>query len=403
MKVLLTSHLFPNAADPVLGTFVQEEARFLRKHCEIQLVSPIPWFPRIRGFGRWSQLARIPYREHPCDIHVIHPRYVTLPRRFFFSSVGFFYLATLARTGRGLDVDLIHAHMAYPDGFAAVLFGAMVGKPVVITTHGSDIDLYPAQSRIWRTLTVRALSHADRVIAVSHALRRKIEAFGIEARRIQVIPNGVDTVLFRPLKEAQAGQPVSSKNLKRILYVGGILPEKGVGVLLEAMALLSSQRNDLELVLVGANRMRSQDQMFMDQAERLSISGRTTFIEAVPMAHIPAWLASCDVFVSPSLQEGFGLSIVEALSCGKPVVATRCGGPEDIVTDNVGRLVEPGDPKGLAEAITHILDQPQNYDPVKITRYAHATFGLEAIVHQIVDLYLSTLDEWRKSRTAYVP
>lgn len=402
MRILLTSHLFPNAVDPVLGTFVREEARFLRNYCELHLIAPIPWFPRIKGFGRWSQLATIPYREDVRGIQVIHPRYVTFPKRFFFSSVGFFYLATLARSGRELDVDLIHAHMAYPDGFAAVRFGAMMGKPVVITTHGSDIHLYPEQSRIWRALTIWALSRADRVIAVSHALRRKIEALGVEARRIQVIHNGVDPALFRPLREAQVGRSASLKHRKRILYVGGILPGKGVGILLEAMALLCAQRNDLELVLVGANRMRSPDQVFMEQAERLSISGRTTFIEAVPMDHIPAWLASCDVFVSPSLQEGFGLSIVEALSCGKPVVATRCGGPEDIVTKEVGRLVEPGDPQGLAEAIAYLLDHLQHYNPVEIARYAHTTFGLEAMVQNIVDLYQSTLDEWSKTRTVYV-
>jgi glycosyltransferase involved in cell wall biosynthesis len=293
-------------------------------------------------------------------------------------------------TVRNRDFDLIHAHTAYPDGLAALLFGKAVKKPVLITAHGSDINLYPEESRIGKILVCFALRHCDAVVAVSGDLKNRIEKLGVDRAKVRVIHNGIDIALFSPMdKENAVSQKGLSRQDKRILYTGGLLPVKGVGVLIEAMSILAISRNDIEMVLVGADKKGRTDREFIHMAKNIGLQEMVIFVNKVRNTEIPLWLAASDVFVLPSLSEGFGLSLVEALACGKPVVSTTCGGPEDIVTEEVGLLVPPGDAKTLASAIAYVLDHPEKYDPVRISSYARQRFNLEKIASQIFDLYRS--------------
>ncbi|MFH1005895.1 MAG: glycosyltransferase family 4 protein [Candidatus Latescibacterota bacterium] len=398
MKILITSHLFPNRACPMGGSFVWEQVRFLQKWETMEVIAPVPWFPRVRGFGRWGRFRDIPQRERIDGISVYHPRYITFPKKWLFSWVGFFYSWMLFRNARKLDFDLVHAHVAYPDGFGAVLFGRIVGVPVLITAHGSEIHSYTKRSRLWKALTAWALCRADRTIAVSRSLKEEIVALGVDSSKVSVIHNGVDTQCFRPLLEVEAGIG-QEKRAKRILYLGRLLHTKGIGVLLEAMSLLLERGVSCELVLVGANAKQSEDRSFFSMAECLGRRDVVHFEETVPHAEIPRWLATADVFVLPSFSEGFPLSVIEALACGKPVVSTRCGGPEESVSEEVGILVPPGDSQALADAIGYILRHPETYDADRIRAYACRRFSLEAQCKRIARLYVS-LKQNKRKRTA---
>ena len=397
MKILILSHLFPNESNPALGSFVQEEVRFLRKHCQVRVIAPVAWFPPIRGFGRWSRLGRIRRRQLAGDLEILHPRYILFPRKIFLSLCWIPYLATLLWTVRNLHFDLIHAHTAYPDGLAALLFGKIVKKPVLITAHGSDINLFPEESKTIRNLVCLALRHCDAVVAVSSDLKNRIERLGITPAKVRTIHNGVDIALFKPMDRQNAvARKGLSKQTKKIIYVGGLLPVKGVGVLIEAMSVLAGYRSDVELVLVGANEKGRNDRKFIRMVKNLGLQEKVVSVNKVRNDEIPLWLAASDVFVLPSFSEGFGLSLVEALACGRPVVSTTCGGPEDIVTEEVGILVSPGDVGALARAIAHILDHPQEYDPSKISSYASQKFSLENISSQILDVYRSVAERPRQ-------
>ena len=389
MKVLLTSHLFPNEVDPVSGVFVKEEAQFLTKRCELKIVAPIPWFPPLRGFGRWSRLSKIPYRQQVDGLDVFHPRYLLFPRRILFCTAWFFYLLALLQVGRKLEFDLVHAHVAYPDGLAAVLFSKITRRPVIITTHGGDVKTYPRERKIWKLLTVLALLKADKIVAVSNDLKKAIRELGVDVEKVEVIPNGVDITLFHPIAKSTAVAEKRIRNLARIIYVGRLEQQKGVEVLVRAMSMLVATRGDLELTVVGANRAERGEAEVLTLTRQLGLEEKIRFIDAVPLYEVPLWIATADVLVLPSFSEGFGLSLVEALACGRPVVSTTCGGPEDIVTEKVGILVPPGDAKALARAIAYVLDHPEKYNPMKISSYAHQRFSLEKISSQIFDLYLS--------------
>ncbi len=385
MRVLLTSHLFPNEVHPISGIFIKEQVKFLRKGCDIKAVVPVPWFQQVGGFGRWSLFSRVPSKRRVDGIDVLHPRYLRFPRMILISSVWISYLLALLRSGKGSDFDIVHAHVVYPDGFAGVVFSKIVHRPVVVTAHGSDVNIY-SEKRILRKLIVWALRRSDTVIAVSRGLRDKLVSLGIPSDKIRVIHNGVDLNLFRPMDRDFATAKMGlSKGKKRIIYIGRLDRLKGIGVLIEAMATIASQRKDLELLLVGAKG--GDEAEYAAMADRLGLKERVTFVNEVPISEVPLWLAASDVSVLPSFSEGFPLSIVEALACGRPVVSTRCGGPEEIIDGHTGILVRPGDPLALADAIGYVIDHPGKYKPEEIASYAREKFDLEAVASKVLNLY----------------
>ncbi|MGB3905872.1 MAG: glycosyltransferase [Anaerolineae bacterium] len=208
LKVLVVSRLYPRPSNPVLGVFVEEEVKDLSKHCQIKVVSPIPWFPPLKRFRKWYPYAQVPAREIREGIEVFRPRAIVFPRNFLFALLGFSFYLSLRRCvseiEREFPFDLIHAHTAYPDGFSAAMLGRALKRPVVITIHGGDVSLY-FRRHLGRKLGLWALADADRVIVVSNALRTEVvERYGAQDDKVTVIPNGVDVTRFAPMPRGEA-------------------------------------------------------------------------------------------------------------------------------------------------------------------------------------------------------
>jgi teichuronic acid biosynthesis glycosyltransferase TuaC len=394
LKVLVVSRLYPRPTDPVLGVFVEEEALALSKRCQIRVVSPVPWFPAWKRFKRWYAYSQLPLRESRRGIEVFRPRMLLLPRNLLFSLLGYSLYLSLRRwmseIGRDFPFDLIHAHTAYPDGFGAVMLGRALHKPTVITVHGGDVTIHlrhPLVGRLGRW----ALSHADRVIAVSSSLQRAlVEGYGIEEEKLTVIPNGVDVSRFAPTASFEARARLGlHEEASRILYVGAIAESKGLSYLLRATRRIrDTVPGPVELVLVGEGEYERAARAL---AAQLGIADAVTFAGRRPNEEIPLWINACDVLVLPSLSEGFGVVLVEALACGKPVVATACGGPEDIVTPQVGILVPPADDVPLAEALLEVLADGDSFHPQRIRQRALDSYDSDRVASRIAKLYEEVL------------
>jgi len=386
MKVLITSHLFPNRVNPFSGIFIREQLRFIRDRCEVKLIIPTPWFPGwlrpVLRSRRWAEISRIPARDVWDGIEIIRPRYLTFPRMFLIELVGFFYFLALSKASGDLDFDLIHAHTAYPDGFGAAMLSVSSGRPLVVTVHGSDLKILPSRGKL-RPLISWTLRRANAIIAVSSELKEIAVELGADPRKVTVVNNGVDTGMFSRAKRASSG------SYKKVLYVGRFVREKGVGVLIEAASLVLKKRDDLRFLLVG--RTKDGGDEFERMVSSLGIGDKVKLMDAVPFEEIPKLLSSSDIFVLPSFSEGFPLSIIEAMACGKPVVATKCGGPEQIVTKDVGVLIEPGDPRKLAEAISWVADHPNSYDPERISSMAKEKYDLGKLAGKIFSVYRAAL------------
>ena len=377
MKVLIASHLYPSPLSLTYGSFVHNQARFLQEHCRLEVVAPVPWFP-VPGMGRWSAFRGLPPREDCEGVPVRRPRYLRLPRRVLFSAEWRSYLRAL----RGADLDgveVLHAHCAYPDGFAAGVLGRELGIPVVLTVHGHDLKDLPAVPR-WRRLVQQALADAAAVVAVSGELAGLARGLGADAAKVHTIPNGVDGELFAPTAERVAGE-----GGWRLLYVGRFDRAKGLGVLLQALALLG--RDDISLTLVGGNPMTGGEDEFRRQAVELGLEDRVEFVSEVPWERLPSYMAAADLFVLPSFSEGLPLVLLEAMSCGLPVVSTRCGGPEEIVEPQGGRLVGVGDAEALAAAVGETLDGYGAYDRRAIRSRALERYDYRRVAQRLASLY----------------
>jgi glycosyltransferase involved in cell wall biosynthesis len=288
----------------------------------------------------------------------------------------------LVTKGKPLSYDIVHAHMAVPAGFAGVLVGKILGKPVLITSHGSDIHTYP-NYRFLRTMVFYALNQAKKVVFVSNALRQTAQRKGILHRSTAVIHNGVDQSRFKPLdKAAQRKRLGLPLDRKIILFVGNLLPIKGLPLLLSAFAPLVRVRKDVELVIVGKGELRNE---LKRQAGILGIRRHIRLTGPVPHEEIPAWISACDVFCLPSREEGFPTVIPEVLSCGRPVVATRAGGiPEIITSDQQGILVHRHDCDELSRALSAALE---SYWDEKMIRESARHYTWERIATQYGHLY----------------
>lgn len=360
MRVLVLSHLFPNKRDAAAGTFVLEQVKQLQAAgIEVVVVSPTPWAPRFLAWHRSvKKHIGIPVGETVDRFEVEHPRVPVLPRNLSFPVEGFgYYAACRGRVRRFMSeggIDLIHAHTIMPDGFGAVLLGREFNVPVVCTVHGSDISVYPRESRAVAWATKWALKRVTRLIAVSEDLKRKVVEM-IGPCEISVAHNGADPNVFKPESQidtrATLGLPLDKKI---VCFVGYFREDKGLPYLLEAFARL--RRDDTILCLVGDGPLRSE---VSAQAERLGIAKSCLFAGAQPHARVAQWLAAADCLVLSSLTEGLPTILPEAMLCRVPIITTPVGGiPEVVRASETGLIVPCRDSEALARAMNDLLSTP---------------------------------------------
>lgn len=391
-NVLVLSKSYPNSVFDVLGLWVENLVRYSARFCEPKVISPIPYSPPIPGMPEYyARLRGIPRRCLTNDIDVFHPRMLVGPGYSLYSleSRTYYWAArhVAKRLQRDFPFDLIHAHFTYPDGVAAVRLGKQFGVPVIITEHvpwGPWTD----HNAFVRRESVRAVEQCAFHIAVSGSVRESVARVVGAADKLRVIPVGVDGTIFN--RSEEGGQQLPNQ----LLFVGAIRPVKGVDILLRAVRLLADSGRDATLVLVGESYFKSYQREYdrlRKMVEDLRLGSRVNFAGKRRPPELVRSIQESAVLVLPSRAESFGMVLVEALACGTPVVATRCGGPEDIVTEEVGVLVPPEDAQALAGGIAQVLDRRSEYDPVKLRAYALERFGLEAVGKRLQALYTEAL------------
>jgi len=287
LRILLVSQMYPGPADPDLGSFV----------AQLELA--------LRARGHEIELAVLDRRDGG------KLRFLELRRR-------------IRAAG---PHDVTWAHFLVPSGALALA----AGGPLVVTAHGRDvrnIGAIPGVRRATDTVVARASS----VNAVSGYLRRELEdKLPVARGKVDVVDSGVDLERFSPDVEAAAVLESPA-----FVHVGSLTERKNVVRLADAFAQLGRG----SLTFVGDGPLRSR----LEGRERVRVVGR------VPHADVPSWLTAADVVCGPALIEPFGQSILEAMACGRSVVATQIGGPPEFVTSDAGVLVDPLDADALARA-----------------------------------------------------
>lgn len=278
-------------------------------------------------------------------------------------------------TERFGKIDLIHAHVSYPAGYVASILAKEFGIPYVLTEHMSPFP-FPSLIRGGEPLPEigLAFNNAAAAIAVSPSLAQRIAGFGYDLPR--VIPNVVDERRFF------GGKPSSEKFV--FFTLCGLTHQKGVDHLLEAIALWRPPADRFEFRIGGDGPMRAA---YQAMAERLEIADRVLWLGAVSPLDSPRLFRESHIYVMPSRHETFGVVYAEAIASGKPFIGTRCGGPEFIVNDSNGVLVEVGDINALAGAMQSMARDWHRYDPRVIRQDFEQRFSRRAVVDQLVSLY----------------
>jgi len=359
LRVLLFTNLFPTPQDPTRGIFTWQLAQEIRELCDLTVVCPLPWFPRwpiLRRFTQWYGFALVPTEYDVRGIHVYSPKYPMLPRISEPMLGVLMFLGTLAtvwRLHRRKKFGVINPMWLYPDAVAAGWIGRLLGIPVVPTALGCDVNLF-LDERAKRGQILALLRRSPAITAVSEELRERMVAEGIPPSRIATTLNGVDTDLFCVRDKATArsvlGLPAEGR---AIVYVGRLSEEKGLPTLVEAARRLHQKGRDFKLYLVGDGPLLES---LRAKSGGPGIDGCVRFVGREDHHRVPVWLAACDVFCLPSVREGCPNVVLEALSCGRPVVASRVGAIPNLVHADAGMLVDPNDADQLAAALGLALD-----------------------------------------------
>ena len=353
MKTLLFTNLYPFAQAPTRGMYHVSVFGALSRYCEVRLVAPLPWWTRARRPWEWLSVPR----ETSTGIDASFPTYWSIPGRHVMHGAAMYHSLRhyVEKIRRDFPFDVILAAWAYPDAVAAARLARHFGCPLVTNVLGSDMNYFARIPELAPAVR-QALCQSHRVIAVSRALRDSVVEFGVPPDRVIAQHNGVDRETFklqdRREVRARLGLP---EGRRTILYVGNWVPEKGVDVLVEAVGRLKERgRSDLLLALLGSGPL---EPALHGIVEKLGIANQVRFCGRKPHAEIPDWMAASDLFCLPSLREGCPNVVLEALSCGRPVVASRVGGVPELLDEATGVMAPPGDADALAAALDSTLNR----------------------------------------------
>ncbi|WP_407374469.1 glycosyltransferase family 4 protein [Methanobrevibacter sp.] len=250
------------------------------------------------------------------------------------------------------DIDIIHGHYLFPAGAAAVEVGNEHGIKTYVTAHGSDMfELYKKQAYI-RSTVRNVLKKADHVFAVSNALRHEIIATGVRgiSEKTSLCWNSVDIDKFSADGDDSFKIENNLTDKPIVLFVGNLIKRKNVDSLLEAKKISNS---DYYLVIVGDGplfkklKKKVEDENIRD----VIFTGSRRDVEKI--------IPSCDLLVLPSFSESFGLVLIEALACGKPIIGSNVGGITEIITSDVGFLVNPNKVSSIADKIDKVINDDE--------------------------------------------
>jgi len=281
------------------------------------------------------------------------------------------------------EIDLIHAHVSFPGGFAAMELKKKYNIPYVITEHMGPFpfEKFLENGNISSKIS-EPLRNADRVIAVSSSLSKKIESFKIPTPVI--IPNLVNENIFTPSE----AENKSDDHKIKFLTVCSFVEQKGIKELMNGIMKAVQHSCNFEITIAGSGPMEQYIENFIKENK---LSDIITLIRNPERKNIAGLFRESDTFILPSRHESFGIVYLEAMSCGIPVIATDCGGPSDFIRDFNGILIPVNDADKISEALIYISDNVSKYSKDVIREFVLDNYSRKAVTDKIISLYKEVL------------
>ena len=356
MRLLFLTNVFPNPWQPAKGSFNLSMVRALAKQHSVRVVSPVAWVDEWNALSSGESALGAKSRRLDLDgLDVVYPRYYYPPKVLRTGYGWFLWHSVRSTVLASLDEhrpDAVISYWAHPDGAVALRAARLAGVPAVVIVGGSDVLLLTGhRGRRRRILDV--LHTADAVVTVSRHLMTKVLALGVPPEKVHVVYRGVDRELFSPGDRLAARRRLGiPPERKMVLWVGRMVPVKGLDVLLEACKRLQRQGIEPLVHLLGDGPLRTT---LVARGRYLGLKNVVFSDGAVSQNDLPTWYRAADLTVLPSRSEGVPNVLLESLACGTPFVASAVGGVPEIGGKDRSGLVAADDPEALAEAMQRAL------------------------------------------------
>lgn len=380
MHILLLPSAFPNNYNVYAGIFYQQMSISLHESgIQTGVIAPdVRPFKEVFSLAQWRQFGQFNSYALKEKLPVLRKTAINiLPRfKYFNQWIAARYTLELFEkyiTQHGKP-DLIHAHAGMWGGWEALKIKEKYGIPYVITEHSSAF-LKQTLSKNDLHIHQKIYERAEKIMAVSAALKVAIQSkLDFE---IEVVPNFIDTSLY--------SLRTVNKTPKKIFAVGNLLKTKGFDILIRAFAKCVAIHPEIELTIAGAG---PEKDALISLSNSLNLKEKIFFTGALSPENVSIAMQKADLFVSASLFETFGVSIIEAMACGLPVVATKCGGPEEIIQNETGLLCDKNDVEGLSDAILYVYQHFEKYEVQKIRKIVEERFSKHSIIERLINIYL---------------
>ncbi|WP_163237856.1 glycosyltransferase [Clostridium sp. FAM 1755] len=377
MNILVMSSWYPSKSNLVSGIFVYEQVKALKALGENVIV----FYPFDKSIEKGKVVKNI---EEDIVVYRSNTDYIKNTKISRINSI-IKSVNILSKIIKNEKIDLIHAHVCYIAGIIAAVHNMFYKKtPYIITEHSSKVKEY-SNKTYNKKLFYFAYKNAEKVITVSNSLKEELKNLGYTFNN-EIIGNIVNTNEYCIKEKSQFTTELKG------LFIGLMNDNevKGLQYFLPALEnLLKNYSNSIKFTFIGDGPKRIK---YEAMVKELNINNICNFIGGVPKKDIPKYIMDHDFLVLPSVKETFGSVLIEAMAAGKPVLATKCGGPDEFVTKDVGLLVEKESEEALEKGLIYIIDNYRKFNSYNIRKYAIENYSYEAIGNRLIDLYNSILN-----------
>ncbi|AFD08187.1 glycosyltransferase [Solitalea canadensis] len=387
MKVLVIPAWYNSDIRPLAGNFFGEQTRALiTNKIDASLIytdfKPLSSFRQIKlkdflFLRKYQVNDNIPtFRIN--GINILNIKYA-LGKRFWTYLTLKLYDDYVERFG---VPDVVQAH-AYMSGYVAYQLKKRYNIPYVLTEHSSTFlsdSIKESQAPFVR----EAFNNSDVLTAVSKPLALKMQKY--TNKEIVVTPNFINTDFFEPDPD------IKKYEIFTFLFVAGLREIKNIPLLIKAFKSLTEKVSDVQLIIGGDGDILEDLKLLV---ESYGLADKVLFPGKLSREEVVTELNKAHVFVVSSFFETFGVVVIEALSMGLPVIATKCGGPEYILTDNLGVLVENNNEEEYAQAMLFVYQNYNKYDPVELRTHAIINYSDNVVSTNMIDIYKETISNYK--------
>jgi len=394
-KILVIASSFPKFKDDINGNFVYELSSRLSSSFEIHVLAPA-----YKGSKSKETINNITVHRHKQFLWHIELAYgigiyenlkrkkwkiIALP--FYF----LFLIVAIRKIVLKEKITLCHAHWLIPNALMAVVCKKLFGLKykTLATIHGSDF--WGFDNTLGNALKKHTFNKIDALTVVSHVIKEKVLEMGYK-KEVFVYPMGIDTQVFNPDKKDSSLKEKYGITGNFLLFVGIVVEQKGIRHLIEAMPLILEKHPNTKLLVVGEGNLKNE---MIDLSKKLKVSDSVVFTGAIPHNDLPPYFATADLLVLPSFSEGFGLVIIEALSCKTIAVTSDLPSIHDIINEgHTGFFFKKINTFEISKRINYIISNYNTFNHVKDNgrNYVVLNFNWNIVVNNYKSLYNNLLN-----------